>query len=135
MTRLNPTPDAGDDDMDLCAALGVDETDLTQDIVAAAMGSWVPQMAEIVSEVSSMTGIPMSDMCSKSRRRFFVRARQLAMWQGHRLGLSMPQIGDFFGYDHTTVLHGIRQTQARIDASRRSGSIKHKPFKEDQSNE
>ena len=135
MTRLNPTPDVGDDAKDKGVALGVDETDLTPDIVAAAMGPWVPQMAEIVSEVSTMTGIPVEEICSTKRRQDFVRARQLAMWQGHRSGLSTPTIGKFFGYDHTTVLHGIQRTQARIDASRLSGSIEHKPFEEDQSNE
>lgn len=90
---------------------------LTQEEVAAAMGPCGPQMPEIVSEVSTMTGIPMEEICSTKRRQDFVRARQLAMWHGHRSGLSMPQIGTFFGYDHTTVLHGIRQTQARIDAN------------------
>lgn len=90
---------------------------LTQEEVAAAMGPWVPQMAEIVSEVSTMTGIPMEEICSTKRRQDFVRARQLAMWHGYRSGLSMPQIGTFFGYDHTTVLNGIRKTQARIDAN------------------
>lgn len=33
----------------------------------------------------------------------------------HGVGMSLPEIGRLFGYDHTTVLHAIRRVKDMID--------------------
>lgn len=47
------------------------------------------------------------------------KARQVShkRWEAFKVfreaGYSLPEIGRFFGMDHTTVLHGLRQLEAR----------------------
>jgi chromosomal replication initiator protein len=62
--------------------------------------------------------VHFSDLVSERRDKQSVLARQCAMWRIKReLPWSLPRIGRAFGdRDHTTILHGIRRHQARIDA-------------------
>ncbi len=62
--------------------------------------------------------IKVSDLLSKSRRRVFVRPRQMAMFLAKtNTQHSLPEIGEAFGgRDHTTVLHAYR-TMAELKGS------------------
>ncbi|HUH07797.1 MAG TPA: chromosomal replication initiator protein DnaA [Egibacteraceae bacterium] len=61
----------------------------------------------IMSETASYFGLTLDDLCSTSRTRQLVTARQIAMYLTRELtDLSLPKIGQAFGgRDHTTVIH------------------------------
>ncbi len=61
----------------------------------------------IMSETASYFGLTLDDLCSTSRTRQLVTARQIAMYLTRELTeLSLPRIGQAFGgRDHTTVMH------------------------------
>jgi len=64
--------------------------------------------------------IRVSDMASKRRNRSIARPRQIAMALSKDLtNLSLPEIGEAFERDHTTVLHACRKvSQLREEDSR-----------------
>jgi chromosomal replication initiator protein len=61
----------------------------------------------IMGETANYFGLTLDDLCSTSRTRQLVNARQLAMYLTRELtDLSLPKIGQAFGgRDHTTVIH------------------------------
>jgi len=76
------------------------------------------EVQKIMYEVAIKHGVRVSDLRGPSRTKRFVIARQEAMWEirNRRPTFSLPQIGRLFGKrDHTTVLHGIRVHQKRLD--------------------
>lgn len=73
---------------------------------------------DIAREIARQHGVRLRELVSDRRDRHLVTARQHAMWrmkyECHHL--SLPAIGRILGNrDHTTVLHGIRKHQQRID--------------------
>lgn len=73
---------------------------------------------EIAKAVAKAHGISFIDLISARRTRHLAIARQHAMWLMKKYTtLSLPGIAAILGdRDHTTILHGIRRHQARIDA-------------------
>jgi len=72
----------------------------------------------IMYDVAVKHGVYVSDMRGPSRLRRFVLARQEAMWEVKRQKpeMSLPQLGRIFGgRDHSTIFHGIRAHQKRLD--------------------
>ncbi len=61
----------------------------------------------IMGETANYFGLTLDDLCSTSRTRQLVNARQIAMYLTRELtDLSLPKIGQAFGgRDHTTVIH------------------------------
>ncbi|MEL7449203.1 MAG: chromosomal replication initiator protein DnaA [Pseudomonadota bacterium] len=60
--------------------------------------------------------IRVADLMSKRRSRSITRPRQMAMAIAKELtNHSLPEIGDAFGRDHTTVLHACRKIKALCD--------------------
>ena len=61
----------------------------------------------IMSETANYFGLTIEDLCSTSRTRQLVTARQIAMYLTRELtDMSLPKIGAAFGgRDHTTVIH------------------------------
>jgi chromosomal replication initiator protein len=61
----------------------------------------------IMDVVASFFGLSIDDLCSESRTRQLVNARQVAMYLVRELtDMSFPQIGkEFGGRDHSTVMH------------------------------
>jgi chromosomal replication initiator protein len=61
----------------------------------------------IMGETANYFGLTLDDLCSASRTRQLVNARQIAMYLTRELtDLSLPKIGQAFGgRDHTTVIH------------------------------
>ncbi|MCL5775304.1 MAG: chromosomal replication initiator protein DnaA [Patescibacteria group bacterium] len=66
------------------------------------------KIAEVVAEFYN---ISMEDLIKQSRKKEFVKPRQIAMYLIRReLDSSFPSIGDFFGgRDHTTVMHAVEK--------------------------
>jgi len=68
----------------------------------------------IMSETANYFGLTIEDLCSTSRTRQLVTARQIAMYLTRELtDLSLPKIGAAFGgRDHTTVIHANNKISA-----------------------
>lgn len=58
---------------------------------------------------SEATGVPLKKLLGNSRQRDIARARFAFMAAVRERGKSLPQIGLFLGYDHTSILHGVRR--------------------------
>jgi ATPase involved in DNA replication initiation len=70
-------------------------------------------MREIAEEVAAQQGVVMDLLRSDTRRHSVSHARQDAMRLQRVEGYSYPQIGAFWGRDHTTVVYGVRAAEAR----------------------
>lgn len=74
---------------------------------------------QIIREVAEQHGVRVVDMSGPRRDLKIVAARQEAMWRVkmERPDMSLPMIGRLFKRDHTTVLHGIRVHEKRMEAA------------------
>lgn len=71
---------------------------------------------QIITYVSEGFSVPREMIVGPQRHKRYAVARQAAYWLAHRQGHSLYHIGDHIGFrDHTTVLHGIRVTEKRLD--------------------
>jgi chromosomal replication initiator protein len=77
-----------------------------KDLFPETTGSAI-SVSLIMSETANYFGLTLDDLCSSSRTRQLVSARQIAMYLCRELtDLSLPKIGQAFGgRDHTTVIH------------------------------
>jgi chromosomal replication initiator protein len=75
----------------------------------------------IMQEVADYFSLTVEDLCSPSRSRQLVTARQIAMYLARELTeMSLPRIGKAFGgRDHTTVMHA-KSKIARLMQERRA---------------
>ena len=71
------------------------------------------KIAEMVAEFYN---VEMADLIKQSRKKEFVKPRQVAMYLIRKeLDNSFPSIGDFFGgRDHTTVMHAVEKVDNMI---------------------
>lgn len=71
----------------------------------------------VVRTVAGETGVSYCDFFAPSRMRLHTAgARQLAMYLCHvLLGLTMTQVGQFFGRDRTTVAYACAQVEDMRD--------------------
>ena len=78
-----------------------------------------PSMRRIIRAVSNEFGISVVDIISHRRTATFVLPRQVAMYLCKvTTPHSLPTIAkQFDGRDHTTILHGVRTTAARMAAN------------------
>ncbi|MGH8907987.1 MAG: chromosomal replication initiator protein DnaA [Egibacteraceae bacterium] len=77
-----------------------------KDVFPGGSGSAI-SVSRIMGETAAYFGLTLEDICSSSRSRQLVTARQIAMYLTRELtDLSLPKIGQAFGgRDHTTVIH------------------------------
>jgi chromosomal replication initiator protein len=71
----------------------------------------VTSIKKIAESVAEFYNITLEDLLKQSRKKEFVRPRQIAMFLVRKeLDNSFPSIGDFFGgRDHTTVMHAVEK--------------------------
>jgi len=63
----------------------------------------------ILIDASLIFCVPVSKIMSENKELKTFRARRYAMWRFHKeLKMSLPQIGDYFGKEHSTTLRAIR---------------------------
>ncbi len=69
-----------------------------------------PTMREIAEQVAAKHGFPSwKQLRSHRHDRPLVRAKQECWWRcREETPHSLPTIGRFFGFDHTTILHGTK---------------------------
>lgn len=73
------------------------------------------RMSVLLRATAAGTGVPVDDIKSTSRMEHACRARQIFFWLArHYSPCSFPQIGNYLGKDHSTVVHGVKKVSARI---------------------
>lgn len=73
-------------------------------------------VADIRRTVSSLTGVSLLDLTSDRRGASISKARQIFCWTARRFStMSLPQIAQRIGRDHSTVYHGIARVNLAID--------------------
>lgn len=74
---------------------------------------------EITDLVCAETGIPLSLVKKKSRKKAVVTTRQLIAYYGTMLtGLSLKEVGKIIGgKDHTTVIHSTKRVKELLDTN------------------
>ncbi len=79
----------------------------------------------VVRTVAAATGVNYCDFFASSRLRLQAAgARQLAMYLCHvLLGMTMTQVGQFFGRDRTTVIHACHQIEDLRDDEEFDGIV------------
>ncbi|MEO8827917.1 chromosomal replication initiator protein DnaA [Lapillicoccus sp.] len=77
-------------------------------------------VSTIMGQTAAYYALTMDDLCSSSRSRQLVTARQIAMYLCRELTeLSLPKIGQHFGgRDHTTVMHADRKIRELMSERR-----------------
>ena len=74
----------------------------------------VKRMADIAAEVAQANGLTLAELKSRNRAQRIAWPRQEAMAKIQQTGrYTLTQIARYFGLDHTTVLYGVRQYEAR----------------------
>lgn len=72
----------------------------------------------IIGAVCKAYGVTRAEILSHRRSYRITVARQCIMWRiSKKLPMTLHEMGNTLGKDHTTVLHGIRKHQERLDAS------------------
>ncbi len=76
----------------------------------------VTSARKIAESVAEFYNISMEDLLKQSRKKEFVKPRQIAMYLIRKeLENSFPSIGDFFGgRDHTTVMHAVEKIKTLV---------------------
>lgn len=71
---------------------------------------------KIIKAIAEFYDIEERDLLHRSRKRDFVRPRQIAMYlMRHELSISYPSIGDKFGgRDHTTAIHSCEKVEHEL---------------------
>jgi chromosomal replication initiator protein len=94
-------------------------TELAQQQLADLLTDSTPKPrtdAELLTEIAQHLGFEVEALCSKSRQRPLVTARQIAMYLFRDMtDLSYPSIARLFGgRDHTTVIHAVEKIQRQM---------------------
>lgn len=79
---------------------------------------------EIIRDTMERTGYTIEELISDRRHQPLVEARQELYWQIYKnTNWSLPRIGKLFNKDHTTILHGLRRVEMRMQGNeKKSGS-------------
>lgn len=71
---------------------------------------------KIMNTTAEKVGLRAAQLVETDRRREIARPRQVAMYLCRKhLPKSLPTIGQRFGMDHTTILHGCRKIQSILN--------------------
>jgi chromosomal replication initiation ATPase DnaA len=81
---------------------------------AAIDAEYLPTFHQRVADVAQHCGIARRNLLSMSRKRIYVRPRQLLYWLLHNDGIPAAAIARMVGVDHTAVVHGIRSHESRL---------------------
>lgn len=76
----------------------------------------VTSVKKIAESVAEFYNISIEDLIKQSRKKEFVKPRQIAMYLVRKeLDNSFPSIGDYFGgRDHTTVMHAVEKVEKLV---------------------
>lgn len=78
-----------------------------------------PINAQILARVSERLEVTREQLLGSSRRKSLVEARHLVFLLARELSReSFPELGATFGFDHTTVIHGVERIRRVIETDR-----------------
>ena len=77
-----------------------------------------------VIEVCVDAGVSPKDVMGTGRLAKVCRVRQRLFYDFRAEGMSLPEIGRFFGRDHTTVLHGVNAEKERRNGMGNTGEFR-----------
>ena len=78
-------------------------------------GNALPTPSLIISQVCKFYSVDETVLRGTQRNRGVAEARQMSMYLIRKLtNLSLPDIGNEFAKDHTTVMHAIRKVEAAL---------------------
>lgn len=84
-------------------------------LAASSLANPKAVITRIKSECAEKHGVTVAKIDGPRRSEKIVHARQEAMWRAkNETNLSFPSLGKLFDRDHTTVMWGIRQHEARM---------------------
>ena len=84
-------------------------------LILATHGETRATMAEIVNSVAVDSAVPAVDIMGRDKARRIAHARQEVMRRASVIaGLTNSEIGRFFRFDHTTIIHGIEAATGRL---------------------
>lgn len=80
----------------------------------AVVGGKTP-VRDIIARTAAEFNVPIEAILGNSRAYHVVEARHMAMWRARkeRLDMSLPQLGEIFRRDHTTIIHAVRKMEQR----------------------
>jgi hypothetical protein len=79
-------------------------------------------MADVLAEVAKKHGLEPLRLKARVRRKELTEARFEAFYRmRNELKMSYPQIGMFFGMDHTSILHGVRMHEQKLEKAKNNG--------------
>jgi chromosomal replication initiator protein len=71
----------------------------------------------IIEIVCQFYGVDKIDVVGPDRTQHVAMVRHIAMYLARsHFGLSYPELGSVFGRDHSSVIHGVRMIERRIQA-------------------
>ena len=86
--------------------------DVTKDVIDSEK-AYAPDY--IISKIADFYNVTPEEVVGKGKTRNVTDARQMAIYLIRKLtGLTLEQIGDVIGRDHSTVLHSIRKIEESI---------------------
>ena len=89
-----------------------------KNILASIIGAKkkITSAKKIAESVAEFYNITIDDLIKQSRKKEYVKPRQIAMYLIRKeLDNSFPSIGDFFGgRDHTTVMHAVEKVEKLV---------------------
>jgi len=97
-------------------SLGKEEVKKTlRDFACSMKKTTTPK--KIIEIVANFYDIKISDLSDKTRKKEYVRPRQIAMYLLRKeLNLSFPSIGEKFGKrDHTTAIHACKKIKKEVE--------------------
>jgi|GEM_PF-2710686 len=73
-------------------------------------------MSDILDEVAEKHGFKALQLKARLRRKALSKARFEAFYRMRKeLKVSFPQIAMFFGMDHTSIIHGVRMHEEKLE--------------------
>lgn len=84
-------------------------------LATASLANPKMQVSRIKRDIAHKHGVSVEDIDGPRRTAKIARARQEAMWLAYRsTRITLMPLGRLFNRDHTSVLWGIRQHEARM---------------------
>lgn len=63
----------------------------------------------ILNAVSSITGVPLVKIKSRSRVKMEALARQIAMYYTYKTGNTFVEVGEMFDRNHANIMHAVKR--------------------------
>jgi chromosomal replication initiator protein len=104
---------------------------LTPSLVEVALADLLPQRrniqpSKVIEAIAEREGISVSDIIGQNRSAKIAVPRQIAMYILSELNeVSLPQVGELLGRDHTTVMYGRDKVKGDDKLRRRADNIWH----------